>query len=188
MHTYRVISNQTSLTSLDLHFFNCTESGFSALASLTNLRKLNLNYTEGMTDVALSSFYTLIKLESLCLECTAITGAGFGNLTSLTLLHALNLSGCINLTDHGVRECVRSFRNLKFLHLGSNEDPEHVMQIPQLTSTAWRYLAQYESHTLRLVSLIGFELTVKDMSMLIRFGIKKHKIAKRSDGKFYLYT
>ena len=149
-----------------------TDSGFSALANLINLRKLHVQ-CEGLTDVGLSSFHTLVKLESLELHFGDFTGTGFRNLSTLTVLHTLDISFSeSHLTDDGVLECARAFQSLRCLIIGNEcreADDEH-----NLTSAAWRHLSRWASPTLTSLDVSGIPLTDEDMNVLGR--LKLHHL------------
>ena len=172
MHHYilRAVGGLTCLTDLIFQWSSCTDVGFCALASLTNLRFLDLGFSD-LTDVALSSFRTLVHLECLDLCCNRrITGTGFRDLSALAVLHTLDLSSCYGLTNNGVRECARAFKALRDLAIGDENDADR--RHTQLTSVAWRYLATYASPTLTTLDLCQFELTAADMARLARFEVR----------------
>ena len=169
----RAISDLTFLTELSFIQSDCTDIGFSALANLVHLRDLTLSYSMGLTDVTLSSFHSLVNLESLNLHCTEIRGTGFHDLSTLTALHTLDISSCENLTDNGVRECAHAFKSLRYLIIGDECNPtEVVMRDTQLTSAAWRHLDNWASPTLTSLDVSGFTLTAGDISVLSRFKLK----------------
>jgi hypothetical protein len=81
-----------TLQRLDLSFTYVTDAGVQKLQELPDLKELNLETAEALTDAAASYLRGLKHLEKLVFRGVDITDVGMPNLSALTTLRSLDLS------------------------------------------------------------------------------------------------
>ena len=104
----------TQLRRLDLHYTQVVGTGLKHLKGLTRLQTLNLFGTE-VTDVGLEYLKGLTRLQTLDLSDTEVTDVGLGHLKGLTRLQTLTLFGT-KVTDEGVKRLQQALPNCKIIH------------------------------------------------------------------------
>ena len=95
---------------------HCTETGFSALKQLPNLRKLTL----GKSALSAGSVNTIgqcTELRTLYLPSSGLTDTELAGLKNLTHLEALDISDNLQVTDKGMA-IVKGLERLQLLTLG----------------------------------------------------------------------
>ena len=86
------------------------------IAAVPELAFLNLSENRKITDSGLEALASLTQLKGLNLSSCDITGPGLTYLSALTQLEHLNLSYCNRIADLGLR-MVKSLRSLVYLDL-----------------------------------------------------------------------
>lgn len=95
-----------------------TDEGLKKLASLQNLKRLNLFFNEQITDAGMEHLKGLTTIEELTLNNTGVSDAGIAELKGLTGLKKLHLSGVSRLTD-AAAATINGFAELEDLSLPS---------------------------------------------------------------------
>ena len=106
---------------LHLRDTGITGAGLEALSEMTNLKLLDLSETlsPGIDDAGLAHISHLTSLEDLNVWRTQISDAGVAHLANLTNLKKLNLDK--SKVGDGAMEVVSQFKDLEWLHIGSND-------------------------------------------------------------------
>jgi hypothetical protein len=101
----RAVASLTSITSLNLNFCRrVTDEGLLAVSRLPALKSLNLGVCKKVTNAGLLAVSRLPALTSLDLgECKKVTDEGLRAVSGCTALTALNISYCKKVTDAGLR-------------------------------------------------------------------------------------
>lgn len=113
------VSKLTGLQSLTLEHLQLDEADLAKLASLSNVKSLDLTRgdAEGaLTNVGLKHVTSLKSLESLSVNDAAIDDDGLSILSTLTDLRTLSLSGT-KITDAGLATLVEQHSDLESLYL-----------------------------------------------------------------------
>jgi endonuclease YncB( thermonuclease family) len=111
----QALKDLTALETLNLRSTLITDQGVAQLASLTNLRNLNISTNRGrITDAALEAIKPMKTLQYLDLDRTAITDAGLVHLGAMRHLLGLQFAHTA-ITDAGL-EHLRSLSKLTSLN------------------------------------------------------------------------
>jgi len=166
-----------NLVAVKLSGSDLCDSDLVHLASLTNLRKLDLWKTQ-ITDAGLKHLAGLRDLRWLDLSFTEITDSGFAQLEGLTKLRHLWLAGT-GITDKSLTY-ISSFVNMRNLALGvtriTNKGIKHICVLTELrklelcatwiTDDALRQISRL--HNLRQLELGGTNISDGGLRYLTR--------------------
>lgn len=165
----------TSATKLEsLHFERIAgrtmhDSGFKAVASLTNLKSLELSSLEGVADYNFGLLKRLTGLQTLALRnAPAMRASSLAQLGENRKLRSLDLSDCPNLGDDGIICIISQFPALEHLCLAGTGVTDHALfllghsRTPQLTRLSLARCAKLTKDGLAHVPSLG---SVRDLRL-----------------------
>jgi len=124
------LSGLTNLEDLSLVGYGIGDAGLEHLASLTNLKYLQISGGPNLTDDGLKHLAGMRRLDSLIIGDSRITGEGFAHLYPLKTIHIIFLTSAMPIGENALSRLRTELPHLQALEITQPEQPSGA-QVPK---------------------------------------------------------
>ncbi len=96
-----------NLTRVNVGNNELDDEACKVMSHMTQLKSLEIGYTERITDAGVKELTKLRRLERLCLEWVPMTDSGLLSIATLPMLKSLEVPGCQKITAQGLAKLKR---------------------------------------------------------------------------------